>query len=174
MSPKGFPRRPKGNPGGRTDSRSGPRGARRCPRPRFGGPFGLVRNPREPPKRSSRFNESSIFAFHPTTVPGRPGSAPDPIIPIANRSGRSPLGYPLDLRRGYGYPRSPLGYPLDPRRGYGYPCQSPRTPHPGGRRIPMACGHLPPTPKENRPYANAKVPARGSFLVVNPPWRLDG
>ena len=157
MSPKGLPRCPKGNPGTHRDPRSGPRGAQRCPRAGFGGPFESDRGPREPRKRSSRFNESSIFAFHPTTVPGRPGSAPDPIIPYWVRSGRSPLGYPWD-----------------PRRGYGYPCQTPRTPHPGGRRIPMACGHLPPTPKENRPYANAKVPARGSFLVVNPPWRLDG
>ena len=68
----------------------------------------------------------------------------------------------------------PPGISLGPQKRVRLPLTSPRTPHPGGRRIPMACGHLPPTPKENRPYANAKVPARGSFLVVNPPWRLDG
>ena len=129
MSPEGVPRCPKENPGGHRDPRSGPRGAQRCPRAGFGGHFWSGRGPREPPKRSSRFNESSIFAFHPTTVPGRPGSAPDPIIPIRYLSGRSPLGYPLD-----------------PRRGYGYPSQAParRTLGVGGFRWPAATCRRPP------------------------------
>ena len=161
MSPEGVPRRPKGNPGGRTGSRSGPRGAQRCPRAGFGGPFGSSCGPRELRKRSSRFNESSIFAFHPTTVPGRPGSAPDPIIPIRVTSGRSPLGYPLDLRRGYRYPSQ-----APARRTLGV----------GGFRWPAATCRRPPrrtvhmqTRRFRRAAPSSRLTPRGASMVESIP-----